>query len=75
MRVKISMDRNGNKAVTIPGNEAGRGFGIQTNGNLPTIHQLPKGWHHLQIWGRDALLAYVIEYRSDKQKAVAIAAC
>ena len=37
MLLHLSIDRNGNKIVRVsPAN--GRGFSIQTNGNLPYIH-------------------------------------
>lgn len=42
MKIKIAMDGNGNKiAKFMPIN--GRGFGVQTNGNLPKIHRLEVG--------------------------------
>ena len=72
MRVKIQMDRNGNKVVTITGNEAGRGFSIQTNGNLPKIHHFPLGKATIKIPSEEALeiTVYLITCGTDKQKAV-----
>ena len=38
MKFKVSQDKNGNKILQVkPGN--GRGFSIQTNGNLPDTHR------------------------------------
>jgi len=45
MQIKIGRDLNGNKTVSIPGNESGRGFSIPTNGSLPGLHRLPPGKH------------------------------
>lgn len=69
MKVKISMDRNGNKIVSIPGNEAGRGFSIQTNGRLPSLHRLGLGSHWLTI-PQEEELALVVEGTNQRQQNV-----
>lgn len=47
MTVTIKHDRNGNKILSVPGNQYDKGFSIQTLGNLPLCHGLPTGKHEL----------------------------
>jgi len=67
MQIKIKLDRNGNKTVSIPGNQSGRGFSIQTNGNLPGIHRLPKGAHALTRPEVEELHAYLTLHGSNER--------
>jgi hypothetical protein len=59
--LKTSVDDNGNKQLTVS-NGNSRGFSVQTNGNLPKTHAMPKGKidegtaleelrGHVSIWG------------------------
>ena len=56
MKLSIGMDRNGNKVLRLKP-RIGRGFSIQTNGNLPETHHNGicryTPWevaHHLLCW-------------------------
>lgn len=50
--LKFGRDANGNKTVKIKGEE-GRGFSIQTNGNLPHTHRDNKGdWDEIKDYVR-----------------------
>jgi len=74
MNVKIKLDRNGNKTVSIPGNQSGRGFSIQTNGNLTGIHRLPRGAHVLTRSEVEEMHAYLTAYGTNRELDVFIAA-
>ena len=61
---KTGYDINGNKIVrVIPDN--GRGFSIQTNGNLPNTHR-DGVWHQTP----DEVTAYVKAYGTKRQKGL-----
>ena len=67
MQIKISRDLNGNKIVSIPGNESGRGYSIQTNGNLPAIHRLSKGKHTLTRSEAKEIRAYLTAHGTNNE--------
>lgn len=60
--MEISRDRNGNRVlrVRVPG---GRGFGIQTNGNLPRTHRDGVG-----PWTLPEVRAWVDAYGTERQR-------
>ncbi len=59
---KIGRDRNGNKVVkVVPAN--GRGFSIQTNGNLPLTHKRDVG-----TWTDGEVKRYVAAYGTVAQR-------
>ena len=64
MTLSISIDRNGNKIVRVsPTN--GRGFSVQTNGNLPYIHAHGiSSPYYAKLEVRD----YVSQFGTKKQK-------
>ena len=70
MKITIKFDANGNKKASIPGNEAGRGFSIQTNGSLPLCHRLLKGVHCLNKCQTAELAEYISQYGTEVQKRV-----
>lgn len=70
MQIKIGRDSNGNKIVSIPGNESGRGYSIQTNGNLPCLHRLPPGKHVLDWRQISDLNAYLTAHGTNERMRV-----
>ena len=74
--MKMTMSKNGNKLLTIGANEfnAGRGFSIQSNGNLPTAHlfysvgeQIPTNDAHHEMIVKE-IKRYVSKFGTDRQK-------
>lgn len=60
----IGRDRNGNRVLRV-GVEGGRGFSVQTNGNLPRTHRDGVGsW----TWGEVAY--WVQRHGTERQRAV-----
>lgn len=60
---KLKMDANGNQIVTVkPAN--GRGFSIQTNGNMPTTHRDGVG-----AWTEGEVREYVRKFGTAGQRA------
>ncbi len=61
---KIGLDRNGNKVVKVVPAK-GRGFSIQTNGNLPLTHKYGVG-----DWTNGEVLDAVQKYGTAREKQV-----
>ena len=64
MKFKVSQDKNGNKTLQVKP-KSGRGFSIQTNGNLPDTH---KNGVTEQTFGE--VKAYVEAYGTKNQKSL-----
>lgn len=61
---KMGRDINGNKVVKVKP-EGGRGFSIQTNGNLPQTDRCGVG-----DWTRGEVLAWVLKHGSARERLV-----
>jgi hypothetical protein len=61
---KTAKDKNGNKVVRITP-DTGRGFSIQTLGNLPTTHRDGVG-----AWTAEEVEAHVVKYGTARQKRI-----
>jgi len=71
---RLTTDRNGNRRVRITPKGNGRGFSIQTNGNLPSVHSYAMSHKNGKFIPdteqiRD-ILWYVKDYGTDRQKAM-----
>lgn len=73
----IYIDKNGNKCIKVESTDfnIGRGFSIQTNGNLPMIHNgysAGTNSKDLSLWANNAIRQEIYEYiqkhGTDKQK-------
>jgi hypothetical protein len=69
-KVTIKSDKNGLKTILLPGNDRGRGFSIQTNGNLPLCHELKRGPVFLRDEHISEIESYVSHFGTYKQKLV-----
>lgn len=64
MTFKLGRDTNGNKLCkVIP--QSGRGFSIQTNGNLPETDR-----HGVGEWTRAEVARYVWQVGTERQKTI-----
>lgn len=70
MRAKIKRDCNGNKILSIPGNLRGKGFCIQTNGNLPGVHRQGLGPLVLANQEISEIEAWLAHFGTYKQQRV-----
>jgi hypothetical protein len=61
---KTKMDANGNQIVTVKP-ASGRGFSIQTNGNLPTTNRDGVG-----AWTEGEVREYVRKFGTDRQRQI-----
>jgi len=61
---KTAKDKNGNKVVRITPH-TGRGFSIQTLGNLPTTHRDGVG-----AWTAEEIKAHVVKYGTAGMKSI-----
>ena len=68
MNAKIGYDGNGNKVCRVVPCKGGRGFSIQTNGNLPMTDRSGVG-----EWTPGEVAAYVERYGTKRQQGVVIA--
>ena len=71
MKATIAKDINGNKIVRLKP-ISGRGFSIQTNGNMPELQQLPIGetWESNFCCSRWLeILDYLSDFGTDRQKS------
>ena len=71
-KYKIIMTENGNKALRITPENGKRGFSIQTNGNLNSLHNEPKGTiipDSLQI---SEIIDYVYNYGTKREKTILV---
>lgn len=62
--LSLSRDRNGNRVLLVR-RGPGRGFSIQTNGNLPRTHRDGVG-----PWTEGEVRAWVAAYGTDREKAL-----
>lgn len=67
--MKLSRDVNGNKILKVESKDfgLGRGFSVQTNGNLPKTHKMDKCNLNINV-ALCELHCYIKEYGTDKQK-------
>ena len=65
MKLSIGIDKNGNKILKIGGVEGLRGFSIQTNGNLPSIHCLGAGAYAVDAVPE--IVGYVLDHGTEHQ--------
>lgn len=74
--MKIARDVNGNKILKIESSDfyKGRGFSIQTNGNLPFIHEITQDTKVKSLSGdviqkmKQEIYEYIKEYGTTSQK-------
>lgn len=75
--MRIIIDTNGNKCIKIESADfnSGRGFSIQTNGNLPIIHHdfsVGNSLKDYNLWQRNMIISevksYVSKYGTPKQQ-------
>lgn len=64
MKFSLAMDRNGNKILRVHPS-TGRGFSIQTNGNLPKTHR-----NGIGDWTQGEVAAYVVAFGTSRQQAL-----
>ena len=73
-KYSVYTDRNGNRCLRISPEGQGRGFSIQTNGNLPHTHRevikTKNGRFVPDSWMVNEILHYVHDYGTERQKAI-----
>jgi len=65
--IRLSRDNNGNKILIYKPEFGGRGFSVQTNGNLPETHRMPLGYFLHSVAMRE-LNRYIKEHGTNHQK-------